>query len=157
MLRVLHVEDEVAMVSLVRANLGERAEVDVAHTLAAARGRLSDPNATPYDLLLVDLILPDARDIEAVVALSVYQIPIVVLSSVDDPDVFTRAARAGADDYIVKPLEGRAAFVERLRFVRSRHQRQMCGATVGARIGESAFELLKPFITCDTRAPFAAA
>jgi len=59
------------------------------------------------DMLLLDLMMPGksgwdvCREIRAV-----SQVPIAILSALDDPQMVTRALDAGADDYLVKPITG---------------------------------------------------
>jgi signal transduction histidine kinase len=56
------------------------------------------------DVVLLDLSLPDARDLEALRALraAVPHLPIVVLTGLDDEDAAIRAVKEGAQDYLVK-------------------------------------------------------
>ena len=70
-------------------------------TLDAALERLS---AAEFDVALVDLSLPDACGVEAVVHLhgSFPSLPLVVLSGLDDEATAARAVREGAQDYLVK-------------------------------------------------------
>jgi two-component system, cell cycle sensor histidine kinase and response regulator CckA len=57
-----------------------------------------------FDVVLLDLSLPDARGLETVSQLHAHspKAPIVVLTSLDDEAVAARALRAGAQDYLVK-------------------------------------------------------
>lgn len=61
-------------------------------------------NGFDPDCALLDLGLPDAVGTEAVEALSSLapQLPIVVLTGSNDPDLASDALRAGAQDYLVK-------------------------------------------------------
>ncbi len=152
MFPILYVEDDGEIASLVRDALDGVAAVDSVSTIREARAMLG---AAVYDLLLVDLSLPDARDVEAVDALVVYRIPIVVVTATQCVDTLRRAAQAGAVDYIVKPMTP-STLVDRVVFAHARHVEAAAHpvrTTVGRRIGESTFERLKPFITC-SRAPF---
>lgn len=147
-MRILHVEDDQDILTLTSALLEGVAMVDGVTTLAGARHMLE---TRAYDLLLVDLLLPDARDVEAVKVLARYHVPIVVVSGAGDPEILSRAAQAGAADYVVKPIRDTHDFMQRLHFVHSRRLR----STVGRRIACDAFERMKPFITCDSRGPWA--
>jgi two-component sensor histidine kinase/AmiR/NasT family two-component response regulator len=57
-----------------------------------------------YDAILLDLLLPDARGLEGFVRLQIHapQIPVVVLTGVDDEALAVKAVRQGAQDYLVK-------------------------------------------------------
>lgn len=58
----------------------------------------------PYDLLLLDLSLPDGHGLDALAQLKAkgVRIPIVILTSTNDRVVASIAIRQGAQDYIVK-------------------------------------------------------
>ncbi|MBN1551727.1 response regulator [bacterium] len=60
--------------------------------------------STPYDLLLLDLSLPDGHGLDGLVQLKSrgVHIPIVILTSTNDRVVASIAIRQGAQDYIVK-------------------------------------------------------
>jgi len=91
----------------------ERAEVRRATTVAEAIALASD--ARPFDLAVVDLMLPDGHGTEVVRHLkaSSPETRVAVLSSVDD---LSGALEAGADEAIHKstPLAEIIAILERL-------------------------------------------
>ncbi len=162
MLHILHVEDDENDLALTRAILEkEEVELEQVNTLAAAQERLADTDAPKVDAILADLRLPDAHDTEAVAALRVYDIPVVVMSGVLGPDILERAAEAGADGYIAKGPTSAKEIVGRVKFACKRHAKQaeaMASAVNLATSSKSpfakrtfavdAFEALKPFITC---------
>lgn len=59
---------------------------------------------TDFDLLILDLMLPDSRGIETLEKLlaSVDSIPVVVLTGSDDEKLSAQALQAGAQDYLFK-------------------------------------------------------
>ncbi len=163
MLRILHVEDDRAYLVSLRTALKsvECVELEQVDSLAAAQTRLADTTAPAFDVLLVDLRLPDAREMEAVAALRIYDIPLVVLSATSLPESLERAAEAGADDYLVKGLFDTAQLVRRVRFACRRHTKQAEAMASAVNLAASsrsslskrafshdAFEALKPFISC---------
>jgi len=158
-MRVLYVEDSVEVCKFVQTTLGENEiAVDCVGTLAEARERLSSSTAPSYDILLVDLILPDARDVEAVEALAPYRIPMVVVSGVVEPAILAAAARAGANDYLTKPGLSPSTLLSRIHFVHSRHLAQTEAVasarhTKRKRMSVDTFEAVKPFISYST-SPF---
>lgn len=166
-LRILHIEDEPDIVSLVREALeGEAAMVvESAHTLAEAREQLGS-SGNGFDLVLLDLNLPDSYGVATVEALRDLPLPIVVLSALDGPETLRAAAEAGADDYILKVGASRARLIHRITFAHGRHlKRRQYEEEVAAkralarrRMDAGAFEALKPYITCaGSRAPFGVA
>ena len=58
----------------------------------------------PADILLLDLSLPDSSGLETFVKAHEYdpELPIVILSGLDDEEVAIRAVRHGAQDYLMK-------------------------------------------------------
>ena len=152
-LRILHIEDDPEVVALVSRALREVALVDTADSLGAAQSRLSDVTAPAYDLLLVDLCLPDSHGIEAIEALKAYRVPIIVISNAAScSETLRGAAVAGADDFLIKGNVIPLALVERVRFVHSKTHRATRRALTAA-----AFEALKPYITYGSKPPFVAA
>jgi PAS domain S-box-containing protein len=103
--RVLLVEDNPGHAHLLREMLMRTApsQFELAHVrrLGEALRRL---NEAPYDLVLLDLSLPDSWGLEtfAQARAQVPDVPIIVLSSLDDESLAARAAQEGAQDYLVK-------------------------------------------------------
>jgi diguanylate cyclase (GGDEF)-like protein len=107
-MRVLLVEDSPGHAQLVAEQLRAPAaggwEVGRAASLAAALERLLDPDLPPVDVVLLDLGLPDADGLDAVVRIrtAAVGVPIVVLSGRDDDELALACLRAGAQDHLVK-------------------------------------------------------
>jgi diguanylate cyclase len=125
---VLFVEDDGAYAGLLdellRASWGETFVLRRCATLAEARRAVRE---TPPECILLDLNLPDGHDLDALVALRELapDVPVVVLTALDDDLLGLRAMQAGAQDYLLKAdsdgqLVGRAVryAVERARFER---------------------------------------
>lgn len=149
MLHVLHIEDDAEMLVMVRAALSvPDVEISSVDSLKAAKIML-DKLPNRYDLLLVDLGLPDSNGVNTVRALAGYNLPIVVLTGVACPKVLSEAAEAGAEDYLVKTSITPERLVSRIRFVYQRFVSQ--SATPRAkkkRMKAETFEAVKPFISC---------
>jgi signal transduction histidine kinase len=75
--------------------------IDLAKSLSEAHECL---NIQYYDLVLLDLSLPDGQGVETVASIKNHHpvIPIVVLTGLDDDVIALNAMREGAQDYIVK-------------------------------------------------------
>ena len=102
--RILVVDDEADLrelleITLVRMGL----DVDCADSLATARARLGQ---TGYALVLTDMRLPDGLGIELVreVASTYKHIPIAVITAYGSADNAVAALKAGAFDYLSKPV-----------------------------------------------------
>jgi two-component system, NtrC family, sensor kinase len=118
-IRVLLVEDNAADVLLIRTMLGEaRLEsfsFNVAQTLSSAIAELGESQA--YDIILLDLTLPDSHGLQTFTALLDHaaDVPVIVLSGMDDERLAMRTVHMGAQDYLVK---GKVDHVLLLRAVR---------------------------------------
>ena len=109
-MRILLLEDEPKVSSLVKRGLAaERYAVD-----ASADGRegLELAEAYPYDLILLDLMLPSLSGAEVLrlIRRTNQTVPILVLTARDSVDEKVKLFETGADDYLTKPF----AFAELL-------------------------------------------
>src|SRR4051812_44223263 len=102
---VLLVEDSSTYVFALRKILGALGiSVVVAGTLKTAQAELASGD---FDVLLLDLNLPDSSGLDTLHnMIDSYELPTVVITSVDDRATAAAAILAGADDYLVKgPLD----------------------------------------------------
>ena len=103
-MRVLIAEDEVKMAALLKRGLQEEGyAVDVTDTAEDAIWMASE---TPYDVILLDVMLPDGNgfDIcEHLRAASCWA-PVLMLTARDAIGDRVRGLDAGADDYLTKPF-----------------------------------------------------
>jgi two-component system cell cycle response regulator len=112
---VLLVDDNPADALLTADILGQgrlgRFTVSRAATFAEAKQRL---NTARYDAVLLDLILPDVEGLQAVKAVLAIapDVPLVVLSGLDDERLALEAVLNGAQDYLIKG-QGDAALLRR--------------------------------------------
>ncbi|HUH13246.1 MAG TPA: response regulator, partial [Longimicrobiales bacterium] len=103
--RILSVEDDPAQAELIAKILGESTrptfEVVSASSLADALAILQ---RRAFDLVLLELALPDSRPAEtfARVQAAVPEVPIVILTDVEDTALAARAVEAGAQDYLTE-------------------------------------------------------
>lgn len=102
MSRVLHIEDDAHFAELVRRFFRQRGdEYDYADTLKGALLKLS---STPFDLIVLDLKLPDAHEMSALeqIRAEFPKIPVLILSGDYDVDVIRKALSRGAQGYATK-------------------------------------------------------
>jgi DNA-binding response OmpR family regulator len=109
-MRLLVVEDEEKVARFVA--LGLRAERFAVDHARDGRTGLQMALDASYDLLIVDLMLPELSGTELISRLRRHNtaVPIIVLTARDAVDDKVRNFEAGADDYITKPF----AFAELL-------------------------------------------
>lgn len=100
---VLLVEDDPAHVRLLQRLLAEGGtrRVETAGSLDAALGRLAQGG---IDVVLLDLMLPDSRELEPFVHVraAAPDIPVLVLVGLEGAALGVRAVEVGAHDYLVK-------------------------------------------------------
>jgi two-component system, OmpR family, response regulator len=113
-MRALVVEDEVKMAALIRRGLVEEGyAADVAHTGEEA---LWMARATPYDAIVLDLMLPGRDGLEVCRELRENGVwsPILMLTARDGLEDKVSGLDSGADDYLSKPFSF-AELLARLR------------------------------------------
>jgi signal transduction histidine kinase len=107
-IKILLVEDDPDDVLLFRELIaGSRHELESAGTLKAGLAAIS---AKRWDIVLADLTLPDSRGIETFLRLRAQRsdVPIIVLTGLNDQALALEAVRLGAQDYLMKgSLDGR--------------------------------------------------
>ncbi|MBI2191244.1 MAG: diguanylate cyclase response regulator [Planctomycetes bacterium] len=126
-LKVLLIEDNPGDVFLLRDILGEEGnaqfnlvEVDrLADAHELLEGQL-------FDVVLLDLSLPDSRGLETLARVheAAPQLPIVVLTALDDESQAIQAVQWGAQDYLVKGQVNRPLLHRALRYAIERNRLQ---------------------------------
>jgi len=113
-MRVLLVEDEVRMAAAIRRAL--RAEGIVADIASTGGEALPMARATEYDVLVLDVMLPDIDGFETCRRLRAERVwvPIIMLTARDAIEDRVRGLDQGADDYLTKPFS-LAELLARLR------------------------------------------
>ncbi len=117
--RVLIVEDELRMASLIRRGLvNEGLAADVT---AKGEDALWLAQAHPYDVVVLDVMLPDIDGFEVCRRLRGAGVwsPVLMLTARDAVDDRVEGLDSGADDYLVKPF----AFAELLARLRALERR----------------------------------
>ncbi len=104
--RILIVEDEVSLVTMMRYNLEKRGyQVDEAGDGLEALSRIKE---APPDLVLLDWMLPGLSGIEICRQLrrrpETRDLPIILVTARADDQDAVRGLNTGADDYISKPF-----------------------------------------------------
>jgi two-component sensor histidine kinase/CheY-like chemotaxis protein len=104
MIQILLIEDERSASRLIEIYLSEFSEQTktiVTRSCAEAEKML---NGEKFDVILLDLSLPDSIGIDTFSRVSrlAAKIPIIVLSGTEDRELALQAVRSGAQDYLVK-------------------------------------------------------
>lgn len=84
--KVLMIEDEIDLIEVVANGLQNEADLVGATTIKAAKAELEKEK---YDLVILDLLLPDGSGVELIPQISKKSIPVVVFSAYELPHEFT--------------------------------------------------------------------
>jgi DNA-binding response OmpR family regulator len=131
-MRILLVEDEKKMAAFVRKALqAEGFAVDVLHDGGDV---IATVEATPFDVLVFDIMLPGRDGLSLVRQLRTRHVstPVLLLSARSDVDERVEGLNAGADDYLPKPF----ALAELIARVRALSRRGGDGKPVLLRVGD---------------------
>ena len=104
-MRILLIEDDAVLGAAVRDQIaGDGHSVDWVQRLDAADTAIA---GVPYDLVLLDLMLPDGRGIPFLRRLRARGdvTPVIILTALDQISDRIEGLNAGADDYLVKPFD----------------------------------------------------
>jgi glutamate dehydrogenase (NAD(P)+) len=129
-INVLLIEDNPVQAKLI-ANLlaGSTApvfELQIAGQLADGLERLEAKGPTgtvgPVDIVLLDLILPDSEDLDtfARVHAAAPNLPVVILTGLDDVSTAAKAVELGAQDYLLKAKLDQAGLRRSIRYAMER-------------------------------------
>jgi len=136
-IRVLVVEDEIEAARLVTRRLSyyPSARFEVTHVpdLRTAFTRIEHE---PFDVMVLDLNLPDGEGFDTIASACgiARHLPIVVLTGADDDEMSLRAIRAGAEDYLIKPLTDVRPVARALRNACERHKRRWASQQPSAEV-----------------------
>ncbi len=124
-IRLLLVEDNPIDVEMLREDLTEVENVtfDIQH-FDRLRDGIQALEDNDFDVMLLDLGLPDSQGLESFIQAhaKAKNVPIVVLSGLDDETLGIEAVRSGAQDYLVKGKSDKYALTRSLTHAVQRHQ-----------------------------------
>lgn len=141
-------EDEVINVLLVEDSPGDAAlfqeyltgtrepSFKVLHKESLASG-LTRLRLGGVDVLLLDLSLPDSAGMDTILRArsATQEVPIVVLTGLDDEETAVEAVQQGAQDYLVKSRVNDATLIRSIRYAIQRHRIQQ-----GVRQGRKEYD-----------------
>jgi len=135
MIRVLYAEDDqqvAEMVQLYFGRFGTGCSIDIVNT---GRGCLQALEQGGYDVLMLDLIMPDLDGLQVLGELTSRcdPTPVIMVSGQGQHELAVRAIRAGAVDCIDKNSPDFRRIPEIVQRVHTRHQRRLGTAAAGPR------------------------
>ncbi len=124
-IKILYVEDDMDHAVLIRELLEEIKNVHykLTHVQRLDEALLEIDNED-YDIVLLDLSLPDEQGVNTVarVCEQALDIPVVVISGTDDETMAIKALQKGADEYLVKGKVKSHSLSRILRYAIMRHK-----------------------------------
>ena len=114
-IKILVIDDDTAVTDLLSVLLRSQG-FDVTATNSSSDG-LGYVRENEPDLIILDLMMPEIDGWEVCRSVRTFsQVPIIVLSALNDPSMVASVLDAGADDYLTKPTPSRVlvAHINRL-------------------------------------------
>lgn len=145
MFKVLHIEDSLISAALIDGMIGQKVELVLTKDLASARKELS---SNQFDVLLVDLNLPDSQNLATIQALRPYFIPMIVVSIEESHNTIRKALELGVEDYITKSNLDKIDLFKHIKMVMDKHKEEVSKVGNGKWLDGDCFERVKPFISC---------
>lgn len=103
MIRILIVEDDDSIARLMQMGLGKNGyHCEIAPDGQIAANRIE---AASFDLVLLDIMLPEIDGYELLEYIQQYQTPVIFITAKAAVADRVKGLRMGADDYIVKPFD----------------------------------------------------
>ncbi len=142
-MRILLIEDNPKMVRFIRQGLIEQGHVvDVAETGHDGEERVC---SEPYDLVILDVMLPDQDGIQTCrnIRRRGRKTPVLMLTALSTTGDKVQGLDAGADDYLTKPFE----FDELIARIRALLRRGQAQEASLLKFGDLELDLLKRSVT----------
>jgi len=124
-INILLIEDNPQDAQLVREMLAEADTVKCELTHVESLGQaLEISSRKSFDIILLDLSLPDEQGLETVVKIckALQNIPIIVMSGIGDEEIAIKALQEGAQDYLVKGNVDSNLLIRSMRYAIERKQ-----------------------------------
>lgn len=103
MIKILIVEDEKAISNLIKLSLKKTGYS--CHQAYDGMEAIDMIDKTPYDLILLDIMLPEIDGFEVMEYIKPLEIPTIFLTAKNEVNDRVKGLRMGAEDYIIKPFE----------------------------------------------------
>ncbi len=114
--KILVIDDELDFLKIIKISLESTSNYQII-TLANAKDILEQVHLLKPDLILMDILMPGIKGIEACEILNqdacAKMIPVIMLSALDKDADKLRAYKVGAVDFLTKPIE-RKELIERI-------------------------------------------
>jgi len=119
--KILVIDDDTAVTDLLSVLLRSQG-FDVIATNSSSDGLGYVREAEP-DMIVLDLMMPEIDGWEVCRSVRTFsQVPIIVLSALNDPSMVASVLDAGADDYLTKPTPSRVLVAHINRLIRRNNE-----------------------------------
>ena len=142
MSKILLLEDDISLVDGLKYSLKKNGfETEIVRTVSEALNSIE--NIGKYDLLILDVTLPDGTgfDVCEAVRRQNQQVPIIFLTASDEEVNIIRGLDSGGDDYITKPFR-LGELCSRIRALLRRAGVSNAGSTTIIECGDITIDLL---------------
>ena len=142
MSKILLLEDDISLVDGLKYSLKKNGfETEIVRTVSEALNSIG--NIGKYDLLILDVTLPDGTgfDVCEAVRRQGQQVPIIFLTASDEEVNIIRGLDSGGDDYITKPFR-LGELCSRIRALLRRAGVSNAGSTTIIECGDITIDLL---------------
>lgn len=106
-MKILLIEDEIAVVSLIKRSLmDENVDLDISVAMDGLTG-LKMAGMNQFDLIILDVMLPGMDGLEVCrnIRLTDPDVPIIILSALNQTEDIVAAFNLDADEYLTKPFK----------------------------------------------------
>ncbi len=118
-MKVLIVDDDPAMTDLIKLLLAP-AQYEVV-TANNGQDGINLAKTFDPDIVLLDLMMPEMTGSQVCKRIRKFSnVPIIIMSALDNPTLVVDALDAGADDYLIKPVPNRILTAQMEKVVRRR-------------------------------------
>jgi DNA-binding response OmpR family regulator len=136
--RILIVDDDPHAIEILTRMLGREGYDCV--SAASGAGALATVRATPVDVILLDVMMPEMDGLQVCEHLradeSLRQIPVILLTAKDDMETRAQGMALGVSEYLTKPINKRELFT---RIAAQLHSREL-----NRRLAETAASFADP-------------
>lgn len=143
---ILLIEDDLEFAGILKIRLSREKDPALEITLCSSlEESLTSLETKTYDLILLDLMLPDSSGIETFEKIKTLarHIPVVILSGIDNDEIAINAVRRGAEDYLVKSDISSKLLSRVIHHAIDRHRIKEKLASVTSRLRETNLRLEK--------------
>ena len=124
-LKVLLIEDDPEDILIIKELLDEKYKLSIKlESVSYLSKALNKISSNDISIIILDLFLPDSHGLDTLIKIREYvpEIPIIILTGMDNEDVAYQAAQEGAQDYLIKGQMDSKTLVRSIRYAIERQR-----------------------------------